>query len=149
MCIYVSYKFILVMYYHLHMFFNCHVIINSLLWYPFFFSNYTFYIKIYMSVLYQLSPFWINADCIFNASNFTVNGNTVSCHVKCIACDYILRANVTVCLISPFKARVCRAYFLCIENYLRTYTDSRINIIQVLILKVIVVNNLSKFSNTF
>ena len=39
-----------------------------------------------------------------------------------------------VCLISPFEARACRDHILlCIENYLREYTESTINIVQVLI----------------
>ena len=55
---------------------------------------------------------------------------------------------LNVCLISPFKARACRDYILLrIKNYLREYTESTIKIIQVLILKVIGVNNLSKISN--
>ena len=56
---------------------------------------------------------------------------------------------LNVCLISPFEADACRDYtLLWIENYLREYTERTINIIiQVLILKVIGVNNLSKISN--
>ena len=58
--------------------------------------------------------------------------------------------DLNVCLISPFEARACRDYILLwIENYLREYTESTINIVQVLILKVIGVNNLSKISNIF
>ena len=57
---------------------------------------------------------------------------------------------LNVCLISPYEARACRDYILLwIENHLREYTERTINIIQVLILKVIRVNNLSKFSNLF
>ena len=57
---------------------------------------------------------------------------------------------LNVRLISPSEARECRDYILLwIENYLREHTESTINIIQVLILKVICVNNLSKISNIF
>ena len=38
------------------------------------------------------SPFRIKADRIFSFSNFTLTGNTVSCHVEFIACNYLLRA---------------------------------------------------------
>ena len=55
---------------------------------------------------------------------------------------------LNVCLISPFEARACRdCILLCIENYLREYTESTINIIRVL--KVICVNNLLKISYIF
>ena len=53
-------------------------------------------------------------------------------------------------LISPFEARACRDYIfylICIDNYLRKYTESTINIIRVL--KVICVNNLSKSATDF
>ena len=69
------------------------------------------------------------------------------CHVEFIACAYLLRAK----RLSPFSFRspIYRDYFTWIENYLREYTKSMINIIQVSILKVIGVNNLSKLSNIF
>ena len=54
---------------------------------------------------------------------------------------------LNVCLISPFEACACRDYIfylICIDNYLRDYTESTINIIRVL--KVICVNSLSKIS---
>ena len=52
---------------------------------------------------------------------------------------YIPTPGFNICLISPFEARACRDYILlCIENYLQEYTESTINIIQVL--KVIGVN---------
>ena len=38
------------------------------------------------------SPFRIKADRIFSGSNFTVTGNTVSCHDEFIACAFLLRA---------------------------------------------------------
>ena len=61
-------------------------------------------------------------------------------------------SELSACLISPFEACACHDYILLwIDNYLREYTESTINIIQdlVLILKVIGVNNLSKISNMF
>ena len=74
----------------------------------------------------------------------------MSCHVELIACDYLLRAKRFFFLISPFEARECCGYILlCIENNLREYTEFTINIIQVLILKVIGVNNLSKLATSF
>ena len=36
------------------------------------------------------SQFRIKADRIFSGSNFTVMGNTVSCHVEFIVRDYLL-----------------------------------------------------------
>ena len=57
----------------------------------------------------------------------------------------LLHVLTYICLISPFEARACRDYILLrIDNYLRDYTKSTINIIQELILKVIGVNNRSK-----
>ena len=94
------------------------------------------------------SLFRIKADRIFIGSNFTVTGNTVFCHVEFIACAYLLRAKRLSHF--SFRSPICRDYILLwIENYLREYTESTINIIQVLILKVIGVNNLSKLSNIF
>ena len=58
---------------------------------------------------------------------------------------------LNVCLISPFfRSPLCRDYILVwIDNYLREYTESTINIIQVLILKVNSVNNLTNLGNIF
>ena len=69
---------------------------------------------------------------IFSGSNFTLTGNTVSCHVEFIACDYLLRAKRLSH--SPFEARAYRDYILLcilIENYLQEYTESTINMSQV------------------
>ena len=57
---------------------------------------------------------------------------------------------LNVCLISPFEALAYRDYIfylICIDYYLREYTESTINIIRVL--KVIFVNNLSKINYIF
>ena len=92
------------------------------------------------------SPFRIKADRIFSCLNFTVIGNTVSWLYMYVITFYKLY----VCLISPFEARACSDYIfylIDIDNYLREYTESTINIIRVL--KVICVNNLSKISYIF
>ena len=58
------------------------------------------------------SLFRIKADRIFIGSNFTLTGNTVSCHVEFIACVDQLRAN----RLSHFSFRsptsICRNYIL-------------------------------------
>ena len=56
------------------------------------------------------SPFRIKADRIFNGLNFTVMGNTVSCHVEFIASAYLLRAKRLSHV--SFRSPICRDYVL-------------------------------------
>ena len=112
------------------------------------YCNQTEYATIYTIMAYlSPSPFRLKPT-VFSVVQTLLYGKHRAFHVKFIACGHLrsLRAK----RFSHFSFRCPYMLWLYLmHNYLREYTESRINIILVIILKAIGVNNLSKISNIF